>query len=123
MFSNKRVLKYFVISTTLLLLYVHEQTSILRLSYSIEKKERELARLSEEYKVTRYQLARLHSPGFLSRQLKERSLNLTTPKVIEVIKVQMPKTSTSPVRANVPQQSTLLSWIGSLKEAQAKTSK
>ena len=112
-----------LLATALVLLYVHQETAVLRVSYSIEKKERELARLSEEYKTIHYQVARLRSPSFLNRQMKEHALNLTTPKVIEMVKVPMQKISVSPAQVNAPVKSSFFSWFGSIKEAQAKTSK
>lgn len=122
MMLSKRAIKYLLLSTGLVLLYVHQQTAILQLSYSIEKKERKLAELSEHYKLARYQIARLRSPNFLNQQLKAHSFDLTHPKVIEVIKVPIPKVESAPSQAHWPLKSSLIFWMGTVKEAQAKTS-
>ena|SRR3989338_3565889 len=125
MILSKQTFKFFLLGTILILLYVHQQTAILRLSYSIEKKEKQLVTLNENYKMARYQRARLRSPAFLNREMKKRALNLTNPKAVEVVNISMPRMSAAPVSVGGtwPVKSPLLSWIGSIKEAQAKTSK
>ena len=50
----KRKFVLLTAGTCLLLLYVHEQTSIFQVSYGIEKKERAVAKLSEEYKRMKF---------------------------------------------------------------------
>ena len=118
--SPKRIMGFLITGTLLLLLYVHQQISILQVSYSIEKKEREVARLSEDYKISKFELTRLYSPYLLSRRVKSASLNLTTPKAREIIKVTKPRMIAPP--APVVPWPNRLPWFGFVKEAQAKTS-
>ena len=73
--------------TLLLLFYVHEQVSIFQVSYAIEKKEREVARLSEAYKREKFDLARLRSPHVLSQRIKKLSLALSLPEEQEVVRI------------------------------------
>ena len=109
--------------TLMLLIYVHIQAEIFRLSYSIEKKERELAELSERYKVMHFSVTQLKSPNYLNEQMKKKSIELITPKTAEIIKVPMPKNFPLPEEPAVsPVKAQLLSWAGFMKEAQAKPS-
>ena len=109
--------------TLLLLLYVHEQVSILQASYAIEKKEREMVRLSEDYKVAKFRVARLRSPAVLNQRMKELSLNLTIPTDQEVVKVLRLKTVPADTKVSWPAPIRFASWLPFVKEAQAKTSK
>ncbi len=122
-FSN-RTFAFLIAGTLLVLAYVHGQVSILRISYSIEKKEREVARLSEDYKLAKYQVARFRSPQFLQRELKARSLDLAVPKAVQVMKIIKPKELLPPLNQPATVKTNITSWFGGfMREAQAKTSK
>ena len=123
---SKRTFTILITATLLLLFYVHEQVTIFQVSYSIERKEREIARLSEDYKTAKFYLTRLRSPHVLSQRIKELSLNLAVPKDRQVIRVLKPKAV--PVQIQVeeswpPAPFRFLSLLHFVKEAQAKTSK
>ena len=120
--GSKQAFKVLVIGTLLTLGYVHEQVSILRVSYTLEKKEREAARLSEEYKLAKFQLARLHSPGFLSRELKAKSLDLAAPKAVQVVRMLKPKMVAAALDQAPPAKPNAFSWMSFSREAQAKLS-
>ncbi|MBI3999454.1 MAG: hypothetical protein HY351_02465 [Candidatus Omnitrophica bacterium] len=121
--SSKRAFAFLILGTLALLLYVHEQVSIIQVSYSIEKKERDLARLSEDYKTARFKVARLRSPHVLNERMKKLSLNLTAPTDQKVVRVLKPKPVPveTEVRWLTPFQ--FLSLLHFVKEAQAKTSR
>lgn len=110
--------------TLMLLFYVHIQAEIFRVSYSIEKKDRELAELSEKYKISRYSVTQLKSPNYLNEQLKKNSMELIVPKDTEILKIPVPKSIPVAVEtvSGAPVKSQLLSLSGLVKEAQAKTS-
>ena len=118
---SRKVLRNLVLSTFLLLFYVHEQVSVLQVSYSIEKKERELARLNEAYKIAKFNVLRLRSPQVLNQRMKQLSLDLTVPTDQKVIKVLKPQSIPveEPVSWRAPIQ--FMSWLHMIKEAQAKT--
>jgi len=118
-YSRRTFLSLFFV-TLLVLAYVHEQVSILAVSYSIEKKEREMARLSEDYRSAKFHLARLHSPSFLNHQLKSRSLNLAPPRAVQVVRVLKPKTLTAAREQPVSVKLNPVSWFGLIREAHAK---
>ena len=119
---SRRTFVCFVVGTLLLLLYVHEQVSILQASYSIEKKEREVARLSENYKEVKFRVARLRSPAVLNQRMKELSLNLTIPTDQEVVRVLKLRTVPAGTKVSWPAPIQFASWLHFVKEAQAKTS-
>ena len=121
--GSKRTFKLLAVGTLLVLGYVHEQVSILRASYALEKKEREVARLSEEYKLAKFQLARRRSPGFLNRELKAKSLNLAPPKAVQVVWVLKPKLVPAVPDQAPPAKPNAFSWMSFSREAQAKPSK
>ena len=120
---SKRTFTLLITGTLLVLLYVHTQIAIFQLSYSIGKKEREVAQLSETYKTARFRVARLRSPQALSQRAKKISLVLIPPKNQEVIKILRPRTV--PIQKQVvwPAPFQFLSLIHFVKEAHAKTSK
>ncbi|MBI4394991.1 MAG: hypothetical protein HY583_02225 [Candidatus Omnitrophica bacterium] len=120
---SKCTYTFLIFGTLALLLYVHEQTAIFQVSYSIEKKEREIARLSEQYKTCKFKVARLRSPHVLSERMKKLSLNLTTPKDQKIIRVLKMKTLPLEPQVRWPAPLQFLSLIHFVKEAQAKTSK
>ena len=124
MATPKRTFGLIGFVSLLLLLYVHTQVAILQLSYAIQNKERQVAQLSEEYKLARFQLARLRSPQALSQRLKKMASVLVQPKDQEVIKVLRPKTVVPLQREGIgPAPLQFLTLIRIVKEAQAKSSK
>jgi len=112
-----------ILSMLGLLGFVHQQTSIYRISYSITAKERELTRLHEEFTQAKVRLAELRSPNALRARAEEVSLDLTIPKdqeVIRLLRMRPIASRTAPERIiGLP----FMSWFRFIKEAQAKTSK
>ena len=119
--ENKRIFSLLTIVTLALLLYVHEQISLFRVSYSIQAKERQVAELSEVYKLAKFRVARLRSPQVLSQRMKQLSLNLTTPTEQEVIRILRPQMVSQEQTMKWPDPIHFLSWLHFIKEAQAKT--
>ena len=117
---SRRSIPLLFAGTLLLLTYVHAQTSIYRISYSIEAKERQVAALNEGYKHAKFRVAKLHSPSFLNKQLENVSLDLTAPKAAGVLHVSK---SIPMGRISVPDltlRGQVMSWFGLMREAQAK---
>ena len=113
--ENKRIFSLLTIVTLALLLYVHEQISLFRVSYSIQAKERQV------YKLAKFRVARLRSPQVLSQRMKQLSLNLTTPTEQEVIRILRPQMVSQEQTMKWPDPIHFLSWLHFIKEAQAKT--
>ena len=120
--TSKRAVTILILGTLLLLLYVHEQIVVFQVSYSIEKKEREVARLSENYKTAKFNLARLRSPQALNERMKKMSLDLTMPTDQEIVKILKPKSTGLPSMKTTFEQQPFrfLSFGHFIKEAQAK---
>ncbi len=118
---SKRTFGLIFAITLALLFYVHQQISIFRVSYTIQKKEMEVARLSEAYKLVKFKVARLYSPHVLSQRMKQLSLDLTTPTEQEIIRVLKPKIVPQENKVTWSDPVQFLSWLHFIKEAQAKT--
>lgn len=118
---SKKTFSALILGTLALLFYVHQRVSVFQLSYDIEKKERQIARLSEDYKRAKFGLAQLRSPHALSERLKGSSLDLVMPtdqEIIRILKIE-------PIIQKTETRWPVLFQFGSLlhfvKEAQAKT--
>ena len=120
---SKRTFFFLILGTFVLLFYVHVQTAIFQISYSIEKKEREIAELSEDYKIAKFRVARLRSPHVLSERMKKLSLDLTTPRDQELIRVVRTKVVTPRIETSWYGPFRNLAWLNPIKEAQAKSPK
>jgi cell division protein FtsL len=105
----------------MLLGYVHAQTSIYRISYSIEAKERQFAELSEDFKRAKFQVAQLRSPSHLSRRAKEASLELMVPREHEIVRILTDNAEVSQLEDPVLRCFPTHSWFGFVREAIANT--
>lgn len=77
--------------TLLLLLYVHEQIALVRVSYLMDAKSVQLNRLVEEYRQIKFEVDQLKAPRLLEEKMKNLSMTLTLPQEIHVIKTPAPK--------------------------------
>lgn len=110
-----------VLITLALLIYVHQQTLVFQTSYSIEKKERQVARLSEDYKNAKFSVARLRSPHALNERMKKLSLDLIAPKDHQIIRLVKPKEVPAPTKMGWSAPVQFMSWLHFVREAHAKT--
>ena len=76
------------------LIYVHEQISLLHVSYLIEARNEKLTHLSEESRQLRFEVEQLKAPRLLEEKMKQMSLELTLPREIRVIRI--PATGIAP---------------------------
>ncbi len=74
------------ILTFLLLLYVHEQIALVRVSYLIDSKSIQVNQLSEEYRQIKFEVDQLKAPQLLQEKMKNLSMQLTLPQEIHIIK-------------------------------------
>lgn len=79
--------------TLLLLLYVHEQIALVRVSYLIDSKSIQLNHLSEEYRQIKFEVDQLKAPRILQEKMKHLSMQLSLPQEIHVIKTPALKIS------------------------------
>lgn len=121
--SSNKIFSFLFVITATLLLYVHGQVSVFHVSYSIQKKEKELAKLSDEFKMLKYEVSQLRSLSYLDKMTKEMNLKLVMPKEVKVISVPVERQAD---RISLPPtivRKGFLSFINFVKEAQAKTSR
>lgn len=119
-----KILLVFILATGSLLLYVHEQVEMLRVSYRIHSKSSSLSKRTEEYRRLKYDVTRLRSPEVLEKRLQELDLGLTLPKEIKTLRVQppvfQPELSQAPVSATPVDQ--FFNFLGQwVQVAQART--
>lgn len=109
--------------TGALLLYVHEQVEVLRISYRIHERSTDLTRRAEEFRRLRYEVDQLRSPQSLERKLQHLPLSLTLPKEIQVLRVSapIPSVPVGPLPLRSP-ASSFLDFFGQwIQVAQART--
>jgi hypothetical protein len=70
-----------------MLLFVHQQISIIQCSYKINKDESLLADLKESHKNLKFQLASYTSPASVNEKLAAADIDLVFPDQITVVKV------------------------------------
>ncbi len=79
-----------LIVSSLFLLYVHGQTALFELSYTIDKHSKIVMRESEEYRRLKFEVEQLKAPLLLEGKMKEMSLELGLPKEVRVVRVAPP---------------------------------
>ncbi len=121
--STRKIFLGLFLVTFALLLYVHTQVSIFQVSYAIQRKEKELAALSDEFKMRRFEVSKLHSLNYLDRRKREMNLKLAIPKEIKMILVPAPKEMPLVLEPPPLVRKGLFSFVNFIKEAQAKTSR
>ena len=122
-YSSRKVFSGLFVLTAALLLHVHTQVSIFQVSYSIQNKEKKLAALSDEYRIRKFEVSKLHSLVYLDKRKKEMNLNLVVPKEIKIVPVPIVKPLVEPVMPNSLVRRSFFSFVNFIKEAQAKTSR
>ena len=119
--SSKKILSGLFVVTLSLLLYVHTRIAIFQVSYSIQRNEKKVATLSDEYKIMKFEISKLRSLGYLDRRKKEMNLKLVTPKTVKVVSIPL-ETQAEPVVLPSPfVRKGFFSFVNLIKEAQAKT--
>ncbi|MBI4387681.1 MAG: hypothetical protein HY582_01395 [Candidatus Omnitrophica bacterium] len=120
---SNRIFSILVMITMALLIYVHGQISVFRVSYSIQKKEKELARLSDDFKMLKFEVSQLRSLSYLDKKMKEMNLKLVMPAEVKVISVPIEKQVDRTMLSPTIVQKGFFSFVDFVKEAQAKTSR
>lgn len=77
--------------TLALLLYVHEQVSLVRVSYQIDAKQIKLNRMNEEYRQLKFEVDQLKAPRLLEEKMKNLSMDLMLPQEIHVVRTPAPR--------------------------------
>ena len=124
----KNMGKYIIsltVVTGCMLLFVHQQISIIQCSYKINKNEDILSELKETNKSLKFKLASYTSPMTLSEKLADADINLVFPEEITVVKVPTVTEDVIHLADSGPVQETndfsILKILGLEREAQAET--
>jgi len=73
--------------TVLALLYVHQQIELVKMSYSLEQREKKLKDMLDHNESLGYNIGNLESPSRLEQTLIARNIDVAFPKRGDVVKV------------------------------------
>lgn len=108
------------------LLYVHQQVELVKLSYSIDCKEKKLEDILDHKQQLEYNINNLEAPSRLEKVLLSKNVNVAFPKKSQVVKVADITSgigATSVRAASVEDRGNtfgILEFFGLRTEAQAK---
>lgn len=71
----------------LVLIYVHVQILLFRVSYDLARKSRDLAEKTEAYRYLKYEVDQLRAPYLLEKRMKQLELDLGLPRKVRVIRI------------------------------------
>lgn len=84
-----RLFKYIItiaVVTLTALIYVHQQVELVKLSYTIDCKEKALKTIIDQREILRYNISNLESPSRLEKVLSSRNINVSMPKRDQIIR-------------------------------------
>lgn len=88
---------YSVVITLWALLYVHQQVQLVRISYDIESKEKQVSALLDQNKSLVYNITKQKSPVYLEKKLLASKKEFSIPQQWNVVEVSLPKAPKQPV--------------------------
>lgn len=111
--------------TALALLYVHQQVELVKLSYTIEQREKTLKSMLDHNESLGYNIDNLEAPSRLEQVLIAKKIDVSFPKRSHVVKVARLSAPIKGISASPPPQKGLGIWglfefISPAREAQAK---
>ncbi len=107
----------------LMVFQISQNVALIKQSYQIREKERELAMISDEYKQLVFEINALHSPGRLENKIIESGIRLIHPTNIKIIKNMVPVDTTLMAQKGNPRDRFgILSSIEFIPEAHAHSS-
>jgi len=121
---GKYIVCIFVVMA-MMLLYVHQQLTIIQSSYRINTKEEQLVDLMDVQKNLKFQLASLKSPISVEQKLADADISLVVPNEVRIVKVPVTRATSFQVAHNSAAQSEVpvMKLLGLEREAEAKLSK
>lgn len=96
------------------LIYVSQQTALVRLSYDIKNKEKSYSELLDRNKILLYNVRQLESPARLEKVLLARNIKLEVPSREHVILASAP-----PVSTESKETGTALGLLGKIRQTAA----
>ena len=73
--------------TVVALVYVHQQVELVKLSYTIDCKEKALKTIIDRREMLRYNISNLESPSRLEKVLSSRNINVSLPKRAQIVRL------------------------------------
>ncbi|MCP4649235.1 MAG: hypothetical protein GY853_04020 [PVC group bacterium] len=89
MMRLKTIIFYAVITTTICIVYVSQQVSIVTLGYQLRVKENKLCELVDRNRVLLYNNTSLKAPQYLAGRLRENDIDLKLPDTGSVAKIRI----------------------------------
>lgn len=77
--------------TLLALLYVHQQVQLVKISYTIEANEKDVATLLDQNKALMYNINKLKSPVSLEKNFLATKKEFGIPQQWQIVEVEVPK--------------------------------
>ena len=78
----------------LMIVHINQNVALIKRSYAINAKEKELAVISDQYKQLVFEINALYSPGTLENKIMESGMRLVHPTDIKIIKNMVPLDAT-----------------------------
>ncbi|MBN1687821.1 MAG: hypothetical protein JW893_01840 [Candidatus Omnitrophica bacterium] len=85
--NTGRIILGIAMLSGLMLLYVHQQIALFRVSYRIDEQYELVTRKSEDYRQIKFEVDQLKSPRLLEGRMKELELDLRLPKEVQVVRI------------------------------------
>ena len=85
-----RLFKYIILIGTMTLaalVYVHQQVELVKLSYTIDCKEKILKTMVDQREILRYNISNLESPSRMEKVLSARNINVAYPKRAQIVRL------------------------------------
>lgn len=82
-----KVLGFTVLLTACMVLYVHGQIAIFKISYEIHEKSRSLEERSEAFRQVKYEVEKLKAPQRLEQKIQQLNLDLSWPREVQVVRI------------------------------------
>lgn len=120
-----KYISYISFITLTALLYVHQQTELVKLSYTIDSKEKCLKQMVDRNDTLGYNVNNLQSPSRLEKALASKNVEMAFPKQAQVVKMPGPRMNNAArVKAAGVEKKTntfgILEFFGLRTEAHAK---
>lgn len=86
-----KFLTVLTLTTLIALVYVHQHIELVKLSYAIDSKEKNLEDILDRKENLEYNIEGLEAPSRLEKALLSRNIDITLPRRSQIVKVaQMP---------------------------------
>lgn len=78
-----------ILITCVCIIYVNQQVEIVKLSYKLRSREKNLSETIDQNRVLLYNNTRLKAPQYLAGMLRQNEMNLTLPETAAVAKIRV----------------------------------